>query len=265
MSKIKTEKFEITVPDGSIYAKKWTPEVTTTESPLVLLHDSLGSVDLWKDFPAVLAENLSRPVVAYDRLGFGKSSARDTLPCSEFIEEEATKYFPSIKENLILNNNSNQYALLGHSVGGGMAINIAARDNDCEGVITMSAQAFLEDLTVKGIEDAKQFFAQAGQLERLQKWHGDKAKWVLDAWTEVWLSEAFANWSLQSCIGNVNCPVLAIHGENDEYGSLAFPKFISENTSGKSDMLILNNCGHTPHKEKPEEVLTAIKQFLTHV
>lgn len=261
MSSTKIEEFEIEVAGGNIYVKKWTPETISTESPLILLHDSLGSVELWKDFPLELAENLSRSVLAYDRLGFGKSSARDTLPSSEFIEEEATKYFPAIKENLSLNN----YALLGHSVGGSMAINIAARDTDCEAVVTMSAQAFVEDLTVKGIADAKQMFTQPGQLERLQKWHGDKAKWVLHAWTEIWLSEAFASWSLQSCIGNVRCPVLAIHGENDEYGSLAFPKFISENTGGPADMMILKDCGHTPHKEKTEEVISAVKQFLVNI
>ena len=261
MSRAKTEEIEIEVSGGSIYAKKWTPETTSTESPLILLHDSLGSVDLWNDFPSELAENLSRSIVAYDRLGFGKSSALDTLPLSDFIEEEAIKYFPAIKENLSLNN----YALLGHSVGGGMAINIAARDSDCEAVVTMSAQAFVEDLTVKGIADAKQMFANPGQLERLGKWHGDKAKWVLHAWTDVWLSEAFASWSLQSSIRRVCCPVLAIHGENDEYGSLAFPKFISENTGGQADMLILKDCGHTPHKEKPEEVMIAVKQFLGNV
>ena len=265
MSNLKIEAFDIEVAGGSIYAKKWTPETTSTESPLILLHDSLGSVDLWKDFPSVLAENLSRSVVAYDRLGFGKSSARDTLPDSDFIEDEATNYFPAIKENLFLSRDNKKYALLGHSVGGGMAINIAAGDSDCEAVVTMSAQAFVEDLTVKGIEDAKQFFAKPGQLERLQKWHGNKAKWVLDAWTEVWLSEAFASWSLQSCIGNVSCPVLAIHGENDEYGSLAFPTFITENTGGQSEMLILKECGHTPHKEKPDEVLNAVKLFLDKV
>ena len=261
MSSTKIEEFEIEVTGGIIYAKKWTPETTSTDSPLILLHDSLGSVDLWKDFPSELAENLSRCVVAYDRLGFGKSSARDTLPSSDFIEEEAIKFFPAIKEYLSLN----KYALSGHSVGGGMAINIAARDTDCEAVVTMSAQAIVEELTVRGIAEAKQMFTQPGQLERLQKWHGDKAKWVLHAWTDVWLSEAFASWSLQSSIGCVRCPVLAIHGENDEYGSLAFPEFISENAGGQADMLILKNCGHMPHNEKPEAVISAVKQFLADV
>ena len=257
-SSTKIDELKIEVAEGSIYVKRWTPETASTDSPLILLHDSLGSVDLWKDFPLVLAEKLSRCVIAYDRLGFGKSDARDQLPSMEFIEEEAIKYFPSIKKSLSIQ----RYSLFGHSVGGGMAINIASHDPDCEAVVTVAAQAFIEDLTVKGIEDAKEMFEQPEQIARLEKWHGSKAKWVLHAWTNIWLSAEFANWSLQPIIGSVRCPVLVIHGENDEYGSLAFPKFISENTGGKTDMLLLENCGHMPHKEKPQEVIGAVKDFL---
>lgn len=261
MSSTKVEEFKVEVPGGRVYAKRWLPESDSTKSPLILLHDSLGSVDLWRDFPSKLAENLSRCVVAYDRLGFGKSDARYSLPSMKFIEEEATKYFPSIKEHLSIQN----YVLLGHSVGGGMAINIASRDPDCQAVVTVSAQAFVEDLTVKGIQEANLMFERPGQIERLEKWHGTKAKWVLHAWTEIWLSAEFANWSLQPDIGRVHCPVLAIHGENDEYGSSAFPKFISENAGGKSGMLLMENCGHMPHNEKSQEVIGAVREFLSNI
>jgi pimeloyl-ACP methyl ester carboxylesterase len=257
MSSIKVEELKVEVAGGSVFIKKWTPEIVLTKSPLILLHDSLGSVDLWRYFPSVLAENLSRCVVAYDRLGFGQSDARDELPSMEFIEEEATEYFPAIKRYLSIQH----YSLLGHSVGGGMAINIASSDPDCEAVVTVSAQAFVEELTVKGIKDAKQIFEQPEQIARLEKWHGSKAKWVLQAWIDVWLSAEFANWNLKASISSVRCPVLVIHGENDEYGSVAFPKFISENTVGQTDMLLLKNCGHMPHKEKPQEVIVAVKKF----
>ena len=259
MSSTKVEEFRVDVPGGCVYAKKWTPESESTKSSLILLHDSLGSVDLWRDFPATLAEHLSRSIVAYDRLGFGQSDARGGLPSDEFIEEEATSYFPAIKERLSLQG----YVLLGHSVGGSMAINIAARDPDCQAVVTLSAQAFVEDLTIKGIREAKQMFERPGQLERLEQWHGPKAKWVLHAWTEVWLSAGFEKWSLGPTLECVRCPVLAIHGENDEYGSAAFPRFIAEKTGGRGSMLLIKNCGHMPHKEKPQETIDAVKEFLT--
>lgn len=258
MSSSQVERFFIDVQGAQVYVKRWIPANNSDLPPLVLLHDSLGSADLWRDFPRQLAEKLSRTVIAYDRLGFGKSGARSRLPSAQFVEEEAVIYFPIIKEQLALES----YVLLGHSVGGGMAINIAAQDAECTAVITVAAQAFVEDLTVEGIRQAKEAFASSEQIGRLEKWHGSKAQWVLNAWTEVWLSEAFKRWSLAPIIRSVTCPVLTIHGDKDEYGSLAFPEFIVENTRGPANMLIMKNGGHVPHRENPQEVVDAIKDFL---
>jgi pimeloyl-ACP methyl ester carboxylesterase len=224
----------------------------------LLLHDSLGSVDLWRDFPEQLADYLSRVVFAYDRLGFGKSSARDAQPSKSFIWEEADVYFPYIKKGLSID----KHILFGHSVGGAMSIAIAAIQTDCVAVITEAAQAFVEDLTVSGIKSAQKNFKKRGQVKRLEKWHGNKAEWVLKAWMDVWLSPEFAAWSLDPCIGKVRCPVLAIHGDEDEYGSIAFPEFISGKAGGESEMVILKNCGHVPHREEPQEVLDHVTSFL---
>ncbi|OEY67492.1 alpha/beta fold hydrolase [Marinobacter sp. X15-166B] len=258
MSSTSIEQFSIDVPGGQVFAKKWTPETDSGKPPLILLHDSLGSVGLWRDFPALLAKTLARCVIAYDRLGYGHSAARDTLPSVRFIDEEASVYFPVLKHQLGIE----QYVLLGHSVGGGMAIHIAAEDPDCQAVVTVAAQAFVEHLTRQGIEDARQMFAQPGQLDRLKKWHGDKACWVLRAWTDIWLSPEFAQWSLEPALRKVQCPVLALHGDGDEYGSAAFPEFIAEHAGGPATAVLLDNCGHMPHREQPEEVLAALKGFL---
>lgn len=258
MSIIKIEEFKVEVPGGKIYARKWLPLETLSDIPLVLLHDSLGCVDLWRDFPEILAKNLSLNVIAYDRLGFGKSDARSELPSLNFIEEESIKYFPVIKSGMSIS----EYILFGHSVGGGMSINIASRDNDCKGVVTVASQAYVEELTVRGIEKTKMKFGQPGQIGRLEKWHAKKAKWVLQAWTDIWMSPLFSGWSLDDCIGNVLCPVLAIHGDKDEYGSRAFAEFIAGRAGGISEMLIIEDCGHLPHKEKADEVISAVRNFL---
>jgi len=257
-TRTQTDTIGITVPGGQIHAKRWTPQHSAGTPPLVLLHDSLGSVDLWRTFPGELAHAISRPVIAYDRLGFGKSDSRQALHSPEFISEEAITYFPAIKQQL----NLDRYALLGHSVGGAMAINIAATDADCQAVITIAAQAFVEPLTLDGIRQAKAAFAQPGQLERLQKWHGDKAQWVLHAWTGTWLSDAFAGWNLDSVIHQVQCPILAIHGDSDEYGSLAFPEYITRHAGGPASMVIIEKGRHTPHREEPATVIAAIQDFL---
>lgn len=258
MTALQKDTHFLSVPGGKLYVRSWRPADTPDEPPLILLHDSLGCVDLWREFPERLAEQLGRPVIAYDRLGFGRSSQRQGVPSSNFIDEEARDYFPLIKQQLSLHT----YTLLGHSVGGSMALHIAASDPDCQAVVTMSAQAFVEDLTLQGIREAQQGFAQPGQMARLEKWHGDKAAWVLSAWTETWLSGAFTDWSLAPVIGKVTCPVLAIHGDRDEYGSQAFPAFISTHTAGPAMMKIIENCGHVPHRETPETVIDAVEAFL---
>lgn len=105
-------------------------------------------------------------------------------------------------------------------------------------------------------------FADPAQFSRLTRYHGDKAGWVLAAWTGTWLSPAFADWSLETLLAEVNCPVLAIHGDLDEYGSLAFPEGIARGVSGPATQAILENCGHVPHRERPEAVLEHIAVFV---
>ena len=171
MRALPTKDHIIDVTGGPVFTRTWLPGKTVSDVPVVLLHDSLGSVDFWRDFPAVLSENLSRTVIAYDRLGFGRSGARHDPPSLNFIEEEAETYFPWFKSGLSLS----KYILLGHSVGGGMSINIASRDRDCQGVVTIASQAFVEELTIRGIEKTQKDFEQPGQIKRLEKWHGKKA------------------------------------------------------------------------------------------
>ena len=258
MSTVTCKELFVDIEAGSLFIKKWTPEKIIQSSPIVLMHDSLGCVDLWRDFPEQLAQSLSCEVIAYDRLGFGRSSVNTNTPGINFVWDEAELYFPHIKRAAQFST----YYLFGHSVGGGMSIGIAAKDKECIGVITESSQAFVEDLTIKGIEEAQSLFKLPGQVERLQRWHGDKARWVLSAWIDVWLSAEFTSWSLESRIGKVTCPVLALHGDKDEYGSNAFPEYIASKVSGPSKMIILENCGHVPHKEKMEEVINHTRLFL---
>lgn len=248
----------VDVPGGSVFVRRWNLG-HNSRPPIILLHDSLGCVELWRDFPEALATAASRDVIAYDRLGFGKSTPRRELPSIDFIFEEGATFFPAIQQALGIT----RFSLLGHSVGGAMAIVIAALQREaCEAVITESAQAFVEPLTLSGIRAGKAQFGAPEQFAKLAKWHGEKAQWVLDAWTEVWQSPEFSSWNLDQHLGQVNCPVLAIHGDGDEYGSLEFPRRITSRVSGPSEMAILDNCGHVPHRERKEEVLGLISSFL---
>jgi pimeloyl-ACP methyl ester carboxylesterase len=153
--------------------------------------------------------------------------------------------------------------LFGHSVGGAMAVIAASRFADAAvAVITESAQAFVEDRTLAAIRDAKSAFESPGQIERLKRYHGDKADWVLNAWTETWLHPEFAALALDTYLRRLRCPALAIHGDRDEYGSSAHPQRIAETAPTPTDVVIVDDCGHVPHREKPEVVLRAVSTFL---
>lgn len=255
---IQVTEITIPLPEGTIFAKKWSSPDHTTTDPIVLLHDSLGCVDTWREFPKALSLRTHRNVIAYDRLGFGRSSARTAMPSKRFITEEAEVYLPLVLKALSIK----KFSLLGHSVGGSIAIVAAARMPDtCIKVITESAQAFVEDRTRDGINSAKENFRHPDVFAKLQKYHGANAKWVLDSWTEVWLSKDFANWSLEKDLPNVKCPLLVIHGDKDEFGSKAFPQKISALAGGQSQMKILSNCGHIPHRDAAARVLDLAADF----
>ena len=246
-------------PHGRIFARIWTPSTNKRQSPIVLFHDSVGCVELWRGFPALLSAGTQRRVIAYDRLGFGKSAARrDKLPL-DFIADEAKSYFPIIREQL----NIRKFVAFGHSVGGGMAVNCAAQfASDCEALITESAQVFPEDRTLESISNAREQFKDDKELERLRKYHGEKAKWVLDAWTESWLHPEFASWSLAAVLPQVTCPVLALHGIHDEYGSTRHPEMIGQLSRGPSRVEILPDTYHVPHRERPELIVSLVSEFL---
>ena len=246
---------------GTLFARAWAPTDVRRDldATILLFHDSLGCVDLWRDFPQRLAVATHRSVVAYDRLGFGRSDAHPGRLPVTFIRDEAATVVPRVCETLGLD----AIIPFGHSVGGGMAIATGARwPERCAAVVTEAAQTFVEDRTVAGLRAARSDFDRPGQLERLARYHGAKARWVLDAWIETWLSAEFADWRLDDDLRAVRCPALALHGDQDEYGSPEHPGRIARLTQGPSKAVVLEGCGHVPHREQPARVLAEVGEFL---
>ncbi|PWV74553.1 alpha/beta fold hydrolase [Halomonas sp. A11-A] len=254
------EAFTLETPAGGIHAARWRPDTPdAARSPIVLLHDSLGCVALWRAFPALLADTTGREVIAYDRLGYGRSAPFPGQQPSSFITDEASGAFAALREGLALD----RFVLLGHSVGGGMAVEIAGRHADrCETLVTVAAQAFIEPRTLAGIREAEATFTEPDAMARLARYHGDKAEWVLRAWVDTWHSEAFRHWCLDDALARVRCPTLAIHGQHDEYGSLDQPRRIAALTPGPAEPSILP-CGHVPHRECPETLAAIVAEFLS--
>ncbi len=246
---------------GALFARSWTPCAAAAASPIVLLHDSLGCVELWRDFPAQLAAASARRVIAYDRLGFGRSAPRVGRPPPSFIADEA-EVVASLQAQL----GFERFVAFGHSVGGGIAVHWAARHAEaCEALITESAQAFVEARTRHGIEAARDQFADPAQFARLQRYHGERAAWVLDAWVGIWLDPAFADWSLRDVLPRVHCPLLAIHGAADEFGSVQQPRTLVEHCGGAARLALLDATGHVPHRERSAQVLELVVEQLERV
>jgi pimeloyl-ACP methyl ester carboxylesterase len=260
MHQSKLEQTCIAGARGQIAIARWTPATMRSATPIILLHDSLGCVALWREFPGRLAEACGRPVVAYDRTGFGNSSAHSGLLSMNFIAEEATGDFATVLQHI----DAPRFSLFGHSVGGGMAVHCAALYvARCDFLMTESAQAFVEDRTLAGIRAAQTAFTDASQLKRLAKYHGEKAQWVLNAWIDTWLHPGFGNWSLKSTLPLVQCPVLAIHGDQDEYGSIEHPRTIVDLAGQGGHMEMLSGVGHVPHRENCEQVVRLVSRYLS--
>jgi len=261
MNAVVAEDVWVDAGQGRIFARRWRRGNAdrSADVPIVLFHDSLGCVELWRDFPERLAAASGRSVIAYDRLGFGKSAPHPGQLDGGFVRGEAGGTFRALREQLHVE----RFVAFGHSVGGGMAVACASTfPADCCALITESAQAFVEDRTIAGIRDARQTFAQAGQFERLKKYHGDKAAWVFSAWVDTWLSPSFLDWNLDEDLRRVRCPVLVIHGDEDEYGSVRHPERIGGLTAPNSTIEVLRGCGHVPHRERSDIVIELVGSWL---
>lgn len=250
----------VSTPRGPVFVREWLPAASSPgDAPIVLLHDSLGSVSLWRSFPQALATATGRRVIAYDRLGFGRSAPRSDRLTPAFVEEESRTAFAAVHEQRV----GGDFVVMGHSVGGGMSVHIAARyAAHCQALVTESAQAFAEDLTLRSIAEARDSFADPAQRERLARHHGDKADWVLEAWTGTWLSEAFSTWTLKDVLPQVRCPTLVLHGEFDEYGTARHPEMIATGVSGPAQKVLLPGAHHVPHREDEAAIADRVRRFL---
>ncbi|MDR3022601.1 alpha/beta hydrolase [Chryseobacterium sp.] len=229
------------------------------KSTIVFLHDSLGSVQLWRDFPAKLSEITQCNTLAYDRLGYGKS---DPMPTHErqvnYMELEA-----DILNSLLAEMNIDDAILFGHSDGGTIALITAAKyPKRVKTVICEAGHIFVEDVTLKGVYDAWEAYKTTNLPERLQKYHGDKVEMLFRAWTETWTREDYRTWNIEYLLKHITCPLLFIQGEADEYGTLDQVEKTVTQVRGSAEKYIIPNVGHTPHKEVPELVLEKAAVFI---
>ncbi|WDF64348.1 alpha/beta fold hydrolase [Flavobacterium sp. KACC 22763] len=226
---------------------------------IVFLHDSLGCVELWRDFPKQIAEVSQCNILIYDRLGYGKSDPMPTyVRPLNYLELEAD-ILNTILEKLKIEN----AILFGHSDGGSIALIAASKyPQRIKMVICEAAHIFAEEITLNGIREAVIAYQNTNLPERLQKYHGNKTETIFKAWTETWLSADFRNWNIENLLHEIKSPLLFIQGEKDEYGTLDQVRKTINAVSGKTEKYIIPNVGHTPHKEAPKTVLDKIAAFM---
>lgn len=259
---METREALIATADGRLFAKCWSPSSARQAAglaPIVMFHESLGAVSLWRDLPGKLAAATGRTVVAYDRLGFGRSDPHPGRLATRFIAGEAFGDFSAVRAHFGID----AFVAYGHSTGGSIAAACAvAFPQQCAALITESAHAFVEACTLDGIRKAGREFVQPARFARLRRHHADKVYWVLDAWINTWLSAEFASWSLDDELPRIRCPVLVVHGDSDPFGSLAHPRYITGRVRSEVSVLVLPGIGHTPHRECESRFLDAVSGFL---
>jgi len=228
---------------------------------IVFLHDSLGCIQLWRDFPKQLADATSCNLLVYDRQGYGASDAFGSEPrYSGYLEKEAD-FLDALTAHL----NIEQAILFGHSDGGSIAIIAAAKyPARISAVISEAAHLFVEEITLNGIRDAVTAYEHTALKRRLERYHGTKTDAVFWAWAGTWLNAAYRKWSIEHFLPHITCPVLVIQGVQDEFGSMRQVTAITNHTAGHAESMILDDTGHNPHREKPEMVLQRCISFIKH-
>jgi pimeloyl-ACP methyl ester carboxylesterase len=225
---------------------------------LVFLHEGLGSVAMWRDFPVRLCAAADCEGLLYDRRGYGQSSALGAARSIHYLHDYALNELPVVLAALLPDRD---YWVIGHSDGGSIAlIHAAARPAHLRGVITEAAHVFVESVTLDGIRAAREAYG-AGKLDGLQRYHGDKTAGIFAAWADTWLEPAFAHWNIEYLLAAIACPVLALQGSEDQYGSAAQLAAIA-GKAPRGQQQMLPACGHAPHAEAAGATLDAMLRFM---
>lgn len=227
---------------------------------LVLLHEGLGSVSMWRDFPDRLAAATGAPVFLYSRAGYGRSSPQPLPWPATYMHREALEVLPKVLGAAAIG----ACVLVGHSDGGSIALIHAggAPHAGLRGIVTMAAHVFNEKVCVDSIAQARVAYETADLRDRLMRHHGANVDNAFRGWNDVWLSAAFQRWNIEAYLPRIAVPLLALQGVDDEYGSEAQVDAIVRQAGGPAEKLMLPNCRHAPHRDQPQMVLAALARFL---
>ena len=226
---------------------------------LVFLHEGLGSIRQWRDFPAKVAAAAGCRALVYDRYGYGQSDVlAEPRRTVRFMHDEALVALPELLSSLKIKNP----ILVGHSDGASIALIHAGAGHAVRGVVAMAPHVFIEPICLSSISKATATFESTDLAEKLGRYHRNARK-TFYGWADVWLDPDFKGWDIRDdYLPNVRSPVLAIQGYDDEYGTMAQLDEIGARVAGPCTLLKLDNCGHSPFRDQPEATLKAIEKFI---
>ena len=226
---------------------------------LVFLHEGLGSTAMWKNFPSELCNATGCTGLIYDRLGYGLSDPLNTSFEMDYLHDYAYLELPQVLDQIV---GSRQYILVGHSDGGSIALlHAAQRPDNLLGCITLAAHVLVEDITIAGILQAGQAWAD-GKLTGLEKYHAQQTTQVFNRWFNIWTAAKFRDWNIESCLYRIDTPLLVIQGEDDQYATLRQVDRIVEGAASESHAAIIQNSRHSPHLDAEHLTLKFCREYI---
>lgn len=227
---------------------------------IVFLHEGLGSVALWRDFPAQVGAATGCPVLIYSRYGYGQSDPLAEPRRADFMHEEALATLPELLDKLHVE----RPILFGHSDGASIAlIHAGGSRRPVAGLILLAAHVMVEDITIANIEAAKRAYETTDLRDKLGRYHADVDS-AFRGWNDIWLDPAFRDWNIETYLPRIACPVLAIQGEDDEYGTMEQLERIARAVPNV-EVLRLADCRHSAHRDQPQAAIEATVQFVAKV
>lgn len=243
---------------------RWIAAAAAWLPTLVFLHEGLGCIEIWKDFPDRVAAETGCGALIYSRRGYGGSSPVEVPRPLSYLHEEAVEILPRVLDAFGLDD----VVLIGHSDGASIALiaaSAAAPEQDrgrIRKVIVEAPHVFVEDVTIAGIEAAREAYRDGDLRARLQRLHGDNVDCAFYGWNSTWLQPAFRDWNIEALLPTITVPLLVIQGTGDEYATAAQYDAIAAQAGGPVQLLIPDPCGHTPHRDQAGPVCEAMVGFI---
>jgi pimeloyl-ACP methyl ester carboxylesterase len=249
--------------DGKRLEALWhgpSPDLAPT---LVFLHEGLGCAKMWRDFPARLAEATGCGALVYSRLGYGRSDPCRLPRPIRFMHDEGLQVLPKVLAAAGIQ----ECILVGHSDGGSIAVIYAGGTAapQLKGLITEAAHVFCEELTLTSIRRAKAAYEQGDLRNRLTRFHGSNTRCAFFGWNDAWLHPDFVDWNLEEYLPAISVPMLVIQGEDDQYGTRRQVEAIARQAGAGARVLMLAECGHSPHRDQEDTVLEAMQAYIASV